>query len=379
MVKVLDGVRVVELGQVLAAPFAGSIFAGLGAEVIKVERTEGGDDARRMGPAFHRGDSLVFQVFNAGKQSLALDLKTDAGRQALERLLKDADVFLHNLRPGVPQALGIDAKSVCARHPHLIYGEISAFGHAGPLRSSPGYEPLIQAFSGLSSTNGGPEDPPLRSAASLCDQGSGMWLVIGALSLLARRAKTGRGGVIQTSLLEAALSWNAQKSDAYLNEGRLPIRHRSGHPGFVPYEAFDTADAPLLVCCGNDRLFAKLATELGQPQWLEDDRFATNRARLQHKEALLTELQPLLRAHSRAQWLERFARVGVPCAPIHTVPEALDHPQVRALNMLRSVGDAEFSLTALPLTIDGERAGWSEPAPALGQHNPLHDLPEVKE
>lgn len=371
MVKVLEGVKVLELGQVLAGPFAGSIFAGLGAEVVKVERTEGGDDARRMGPAFHLGDALVFQVFNAGKQSVALDLKTATGREALEQLLQDADILLHNLRPGVAEALGIDAASACARHPHLIYGEISAFGHQGPMSSQPGYEPLVQAFSGLSSTNGGPDDPPLRSAASLCDQGSGMWLVIGALSLLARRARTGRGGIIQTSLLETALSWNAQKSDALRNEGRLPERHRSGHPGFVPYEAFDTADGPLLVCCGNDRLFAKLSTELGQPQWLQDERYATNRARLQHKQALVTELNHLLRQHTREQWLQRFERVGVPCAPVHSVAEALAHPQVQALGMLQPLGDAGFALTALPLTIDGQRAAWDTAAPSLGQHNDL--------
>lgn len=377
VVKVLEGVKVVELGQVLAGPFAGSILAALGAEVIKVERTEGGDDARRMGAAFHNGDALVFQVFNAGKQSVALDLKSEAGRAGLEQLLADADILLHNLRPGVALDLGIDAASACARHPRLIYGEISAFGHQGPMSAWPGYEPLIQAFSGLSSTNGGPDDPPMRSAASLCDQTSGMWLVIGALSLLARRQRTGQGGLLQTSLLETALTWNAQKSDAYRNEGRLPERHRSGHPGFVPYEAFDTADGPLLVCCGNDRLFAKLAIELGQPQWLQDDRFATNRARLLHKQALFAELGPLLREQPRDQWLARLARAGVPCAPVHTVPEALAHPQVQALAMTQAMGDAGFSLTALPLSIDGQRASWDTAAPSLGQHNTLHHLPPV--
>jgi len=194
--------------------------------------------------------------------------------------------------------------------------------------------------------------------------------------LLVRRARTGRGGVIQTSLLETALSWNAQKSDAYLNEGRLPQRDRSGHPGFVPYEAFDTADGPLLVCCGNDRLFAKLAMALGQPQWLQDPRCATNRGRLQHKAALLAQLQPLLRAQPRAHWIECFARVGVPCAPVHTLPEALAHPQVQALGMRQPLVDADFALTALPLTIDGHRARWETAAPRLGQHKPPQSLPE---
>lgn len=376
--KVLEGIRVLELGQVLAGPFAGAIFAGLGAEVIKVERTEGGDDARRMGPAFHEGDSLIFQVFNAGKKSAALDLKTQQGRSALEGLLAGVDILVHNLRPGVTRDLGIDAAAVGKRHPRLIYCEISAFGHKGPLAGQPGYEPLVQAFSGLSSTNGGPDDPPMRAAASLCDQGSGMWLVIGALALLARRAHTSRGGVVNTSLLETALSWNAQKSDAWRNEGRLPQRHRSGHPGMVPYEAFETADQPLLVCCGNDRLFAKLAEELGQRHWVDDVRYATNRARLAHKDALLGEIGAILRSRPRAHWLQRFTQSGVPCAPVHSVPEALAHPQVQALEMLLPLRDAGFTLTALPVSFDGVRAGWDQPAPALGAHNVELGLGEVQ-
>ncbi len=376
MAGVLDGVRVLELGQVLAAPFAGAILADLGAEVVKIERIEGGDDARRMGPAFRNGDALNFQVFNRGKQSVALDLKSEAGRAHLDRLAAQADIFIHNLRPGVPKALGIDGETLCARHPRLIYGEISAFGPIGPMAMRPGYEPLLQAFSGLSSTNGGPDDPPMRSGASVCDQGSGMWLVIGALALLHRRERTGRGGLLTASLLETALAWNAQKSDAYANEGSLPERHRSGHPGFVPYEAFDTADGPLLICCGNDRLFAKLAQVLGQPGWTDEARFATNRARLAHKAELFEQLAPLLRARTRAEWTERFEAAGVPCAPVHSVPEALAHPQVQALGILAPVPGTDFALTAMPLRIDGERPLARGIAPRLGEHNTRHEVPQ---
>ncbi|MFO1293043.1 MAG: CoA transferase [Rubrivivax sp.] len=372
MAGVLDGIRVLEAGQVLAAPFAGAILADLGAEVIKIERSEGGDDARRMGPPFRDGDALNFHIFNRGKQSVALDLKSAEGRRRFEDLVAGADIFIHNLRPGVAEALGIDGGSLCARHPRLIYGEISAFGAVGPMAMQPGYEPLLQAFSGLSSTNGGPEDPPMRSAASVCDQGSGMWLVIGALALLQRRSRTGRGGVLSTSLLETALAWNAQKSDAYVNEGRLPQRHRSGHPGFAPYEAFDAADGPLLICCGNDRLFAKLAAELGQPGWTRDARFESNRARLAHKAELFALLGPILQARTRAEWMARFEAAGVPCAPVHSVPEALVHPQAQAQGMQAAVPGADFVLTALPLRIDGERPLAQGRAPGLGEHNARH-------
>lgn len=375
MSRILEGVRVLELGQVLAGPFAGAILADMGAEVIKLERVDGGDDARRMGLAFRHGDALNFHVFNRGKQSVALDLKTPEGKAAFERLAAQADIFIHNLRPGVPQDLGIDGTSLCARHPRLIYCEISAFGHIGPMAMLPGYEPLIQAFSGLSSTNGGPEDPPLRSGASVCDQGTGMWVVIGALGMLQRRHTTGKGGMVNASLLETALVWNAQKADAYTNEGQLPPRHRSGHPGFVPYEAFETANGPLLICCGNDRLFAKLAHELERPDWLSDERFSSNWARLKHKDALLSQLGPLLRTRSRSEWIARFNAIGVPCAPVNTVPEALEDAQVQTLGLLQEVPQENFRLTGLPLSFDGVRPGFQSPAPRLGEHNLAHGIP----
>jgi formyl-CoA transferase len=369
MQNILQGIRVLELGQVLAGPFAGAILADLGADVVKLERVDGGDDARRMGSAFRNGDALNFHIFNRGKKSVAIDLKSADGRAAFDRLVAESDILVHNLRPGVTQALGIDADTVCDRHPRLIYCEISAFGHVGPMRMQPGYEPLVQAFSGLSSTNGGPDDPPMRTGASICDQGTGMWAVIGALALLQRRERTGQGGIVSTSLLETALAWIGQKADAWANEGALPERHRSGHPGFVPYEAFETADAPLLICCGNDRLFAKLAHEVGRADWIEDERFATNRARLANKALLLQQLAPLLRSQDRAHWLERFTAAGVPCAAVHTVPEAVAHPQVQALEILQPVPGEDFQLTALPFSIDGKRPGHRFGAPRLGQHN----------
>jgi crotonobetainyl-CoA:carnitine CoA-transferase CaiB-like acyl-CoA transferase len=371
MSKPLNHLKIIELGQVLAAPFAAAIFADLGAEVIKIERPEGGDDARSMGAAFAGSDALIFQVFNRGKASVTLDLKTAQGLAALHTLLQDADAFIHNLRPGVAHDLGIDAAALTEQHPRLIYAELSAFGHIGPLAMNPGYEPLIQAFSGLSATNGGEGDPPMRSAVALCDQGTGMWLVIGILSLLQRRAQTGRGGVVQGSLLETALSWNAQRGDAILNGQAPSMRHRSGHPGFVPYQAFDAQDAPLLVCCGNDRLFAKLATVLRQTAWATDEKFATNRARIAHQAELLLQIQTIFSTQPRDVWLAQLEVAGVPASPVNTLAEALAHPQVKALGMAQTVqhGEQTFQLTGFPLSIDGVRPALRRAAPALGQHN----------
>jgi formyl-CoA transferase len=360
---------VVELGQVLAGPFAGAIFADLGADVIKVEKPDGGDDARQMGPAFRYGDALNFHEFNRGKRSVTLDLKSPSGIEALHRLLETADIMLHNLRPGVAEALGIGPAEVCARHPRLIYCAMSAFGHVGPDRLRPGYEPLLQAFGGLSSITGEPDGPPVRMGASVVDQGTGLWTVLGALSLLERRHRTGTGGVVNTSLLETALLWAGQKMSSYVNTGKLPERHASGHPNFVPYQSFDTADGPILVCCGNDRLFARFAAELGHAEWAADDRFATNRLRLTNQKALLPMIASVMRGTPRAAWLERLQRTGVPCAPINSIPETLAEPQTQALGMLQDIPGEDFSLVALPLSIDGERPRMKCAAPRLGAHN----------
>ena len=369
MKGVLDGVRVVELGQVLAGPFAGAIFADLGADVIKVEKPDGGDDARRMGPDFRHGDALNFHEFNRGKKSVTLDLKSPEGVAVLHGLLADADIMLHNLRPGAADALGIGAQAVTARHPHLIYCEMSAFGHIGPERLRPGYEPLLQAFGGLSSITGEPDGPPVRMGASVVDQGTGLWTVLGALAMLERRHRTGQGGVVNTSLFETALLWAGQKISAYVNMGKLPERHASGHPHLTPYEAFDAADGPVLVCCGNDRLFAKFTAELGHAEWASDERFSTNRARLKHKALLLPMIAALMRITPRAEWLERLARIGVPCAPVNNIPEVLAEPQTQALGMVQPVPGEDFSLVAMPLSFNGERPRMAGPAPRLGAHN----------
>ncbi len=362
----LKGIRVLELGQVLSAPFAGAILGDLGAEVLKIERVEGGDDARRMGPDFRHGDALTFHMVNRNKQSVALDLKSAAGLAAFESLAATADILIHNLRPGAAEALGIDGLSMTGRHNRLIYCAISAFGHVGPMATKPGYEPLIQAYSGLSSCNGGPDDPPMRLGVAVCDQGTGMWIVIGALAALQRRAATGKGCIVTASLLETALVWAAQRGDMWVNEGRMPEKHRSGHPALVPYEAFDASDGPFIICCGNDRLFAKLASALAKPEWAEDPRFATNRARLAHKAVLVVLMGEILRLVPRADWIARLEAVGVPAAPINTLPDALAEPQAKALGILQDVPGEDYRLTGSPLSFDGVRPAIRNAAPRLG-------------
>ena len=366
--KPLAGIKIVELGQVLAGPFAGAIFADLGATVIKVEKPNGGDDARQMGAAFRDGDALIFKDFNRGKRSLTLDLKSPEGIAALHAELADADIMLHNLRPGAAEALGIGAAVITACHPRLIYCEMGAFGHKGPLATRPGYEPLLQAYCGLSAITGAPDGPPTRMGASVVDQGTGMWTVIGALSALAERARTGQGGVVNTSLYETATMWAGQKLSAFVNQGELPQKHASGHPAFVPYQGFETADGPVLVCCGNDRLFAKFCALLDRPEWIAEPRFATNRARLTNQGELLPMIAALMAERPRQKWLAALEAAGVPCAPINTIPELAADPQTAALGMLAPVPGTDYQLVALPLSFQGERPSITAPAPALGEY-----------
>jgi formyl-CoA transferase len=372
---VLAGVRVVEIGQVLAGPYAGAILADLGAEVIKVEKPGGGDDARQMGPAFRHGDSLTFHEVNRGKRSVVLDLRSAAGMEALHALLARSDVLVHNLRPGVADALGLAPEATVARHPRLVYCAITAFGHVGPRRMQPGYEPLLQAFSGLCTVSGEEDSPPTRLGASVVDFGTAMWTVIGALAALKRRETTGRGGVVNASLFETALTWAGQRLDAWVNERRMLPRSATGHPNLVPYQAFPAADGPMMICAGNDRLFAKLAAALDRPGWATDPRYHTNRARLAHRAELLGEIAALTATRPRAEWLARFAEAGIPSGPLNTIPEVAEDPQTSAIGLLQPVPGEDFRLLGLPLSFDGTRPPIRAAAPRLGQHNAEEGVP----
>jgi crotonobetainyl-CoA:carnitine CoA-transferase CaiB-like acyl-CoA transferase len=365
----LADLRVIEIGQVLSAPYAGMIFADLGADVIKIEKPGVGDESRAMGAAFRDGASMTFHDVNRGKKSVVLDLKTEAGRDGLLRLLQDADILVHNLRPGEAERMRLDGATLTARFPRLIYCEMGSFGHKGPRRRQPGYEPLLQAYGGLISMNGNPDGPPARMGASLVDQGTANWTVIGALAALHRRAATGKGCIVNTSLLETALTWAAPRIHAQVNEGRPSLRYGTAHPNLVPYQAFETAEGPVMICAGNDRLFAKLAHVLGRPEWARDPRYSSNRQRLVHRSELVSLMQDILRTAGRAHWIDLLEPIGVPVAPVNSIEEVVADEQVKALDILRPVGASGFVLAGLPISFDGVRPPVERPAPALGADN----------
>jgi crotonobetainyl-CoA:carnitine CoA-transferase CaiB-like acyl-CoA transferase len=368
----LDGIRVIEIGQNLAGPVAGEILAHLGADVIKVERPEG-DDARRWGPPFWKGVSPGFLAVNANKRSITVDLKDTAAVAWLIELIGEADVLIQNLRPGALDALGLGAPALRARYPRLVYCSVWAFGATGPLKLKPGYEPMVQAFCGLMTMNGDEGGPPTRVGTSILDYGTGMWAAMGTLAAIVQRARTGQGCVVDASLFETGLAWLKGHYASFRSSGVVPERHRTGSQRVVPFQSFDTKTGPIIVAAGNDRLFAKLASVLGHPEWVKDERFTTNAARVAHKAELLAAIDEIFVTRTKGEWIDRLEAEGVPCAVINSLPDAVAHAQTAALDMIQPVPGDELSLVALPVSFDGKRPRIQRAPPGIGQHNPPRD------
>ncbi len=363
----LAGIRVYELGTSVAAPYGTWILAMLGAEVTKVERPGSGDDCRQWGAHRYRGESVWFQALNSGKRSIVVDLKDRAAREQLrQRLARDADVVVQNMRPGRVAALGLDAATLCARAPRLVYCNIGAFGAPGPLAERPGYDPLMQAFGGIMSITGEPHGAPVRVGCSVVDMGTGMWCAIGILAALARRARNGCGGVVDAALLETAIGWCTMPAGDYLASGEVPGRWGSGIGGIVPYQAYRCSDGHLVVGGGNDRLFASLCRVLGHPEWATDPRFATNRDRVAERATLNPLLDQVFGSAPREHWRALLDQAGVPCAPIQDLAEVCAHPHTRALGIIEELDAGALRLVGLPLRIDGERPRPRGAAPGLG-------------
>jgi crotonobetainyl-CoA:carnitine CoA-transferase CaiB-like acyl-CoA transferase len=364
----LEGIRVVEIAQNLAGPMAAEILAHLGADVIKVERPEG-DDARKWGPPFWKGVSPGFLAVNANKRGISLDLKDARAVAWLLDFLGGADVLVQNLRPGSLEELGLGADTLLARHPRLVYCSVWAFGRSGPLKMKPGFEPMVQAFSGLMMMNGDEGGPPTRIGTSILDYGTGMWTAMGALAGLVQRQRTGRGCVVDASLYETGLAWLKGHFASYRASGEVPERHRTGSQRVVPFQGFETKTGTIIVAAGNDRLFAKLASVVGHPEWAKDERFATNAARVANKPALLAPLEAIFLTRTKGEWIDRLEAAGVPCGPIHTLPEAVRQPQAEAIGIIEPLPGDDYEVVALPLSFDGQRPPIRRAPPRIGEHN----------
>lgn len=367
----LAGIKVIEIGQNIAGPYASEILSTLGAEVLKIERPGTGDDARGWGPPFWRGTATTFQAMNHGKKSLALDLKDPEHVAVLEGLVREADVLVQNMRPGALEALGLGAEAMRALNPRLVYCSLWAFGHKGPRSLAPGYEPMVQAFSGIFSINGPESAPPSRVGMQVLDLGTGLWAALGCLAALMRRQSTGEGCTVDASLFETALGWLQVMMAGYQATGRQPARHRSGNPNVVVFQALPTADGEVVVAAANDRLFAKLARVAGRPEWATDARYASNALRVQHKAELLPELEAVFRGQPSQHWIDALEAAGIPCAPIQDFAQVLADPHTEALGILQTVPQEDLRIVGLPLSFDGERPAVRHRAPAIGEHT--HD------
>jgi crotonobetainyl-CoA:carnitine CoA-transferase CaiB-like acyl-CoA transferase len=367
----LSGLVAVEIGHSIAAPYAGMILGELGAEVIKVENPQGGDACRGWGPPFRDGAATCFHAVNRAKSGITVDLAdpTDAARlRAL--ILARADIVLHNLKFGALERYGLGAAELVAAKPALVCCNLGAFGAEGPLRDRPGYDPMMQAYSGLMSLLGEDGRPPVRVPASIIDMGAGMWSVIGILAALQERGRTGKGGIVDASLYETGLAYMSILLAAYLANGEIPARHGSGVDMIVPYQAFAAADGYLMVAAGNDNLFRRLAAVLGRPGLAEDPRFRGNKDRVVHRGELIPILADIFATRTRAEWAALLEAAGIPNGPINTLDQVVADAQTKALGIIQSRAGSELALLGLPLSFDGVRPDFAKAAPALGEDNP---------
>jgi crotonobetainyl-CoA:carnitine CoA-transferase CaiB-like acyl-CoA transferase len=366
----LAGLKVVEFAQVLAGPVAGLMLSDMGAEVIKVEKLPGGDDTRRFAPLVN-GESTAFLMVNRGKRSVALNLKDPGARDAALALVRDADVVIENFRKGTMDKLGLGYAALAAVNPALIYLTVTGYGLTGPDADKGGFDLIAQGVSGLMRVTGHPGMPPAKVGSPVCDINAGVLGALGVVSAYVHRLKTGEGQHVDTSLLEAGVQQTYWQAAALFGTGIEPGPLGSAHPLTAPYQAFETADGWINLGGANDANWTRICHAVGQPELLDDARFATNAARMQHLPALIDLLTPGFRARPSAHWIALFGAAGIPVGPVNTVSQALADPQVRARGM---VVEAPHPVTGtarslgLPIKFSGSPMPAAARAPLLGEH-----------
>lgn len=370
----LSGVRVVDLTRILAGPFATMLLGDLGADVIKVEHPDGGDDTRRWGPPWvpgAGGASAYFTSVNRNKRSCTLDFKTEAGREILWRLIERADVVISNFRPGVLDRLGFGWEAVHARSPRVVYVLINGYGADGPAAAKPAFDVIVQGESGVMDLTGHPDGPPTRVGISLGDETAGLLAVQGILAALLVRERTGEGQRVEIALHDGLLSLLTFQAQNWWAGGKAPTRIGNAHPSIVPYQTFPTADGWMNVGVGNEGQWKRFCEAVGRPAWLDEPRYRTNADRLVHREELVPQIEAILRGRPTAEWIEVFAGVDVPCGRIRTVAQALDSAEARARGMIVEVEGADgepLPLLGPALKLSASPARVRRPPPALGEH-----------
>jgi crotonobetainyl-CoA:carnitine CoA-transferase CaiB-like acyl-CoA transferase len=369
----LRGVTVLDLSRILAGPYATQLLADLGATVWKVEPLRG-DDTRTWGPPFARarsgepGESGYFLSVNRGKRGLAINLKDPRGAELVRRLSARADVLVENFKVGDLQRYGLDPVQLREANPRLIACSITGFGQTGPRRLEPGYDAALQAVTGVMAMTGHPETGPAKIGVAWIDVLTGLHAATAVLAALHRRDRTGEGASIDMALYDVALASLVNQAQAALLTGQAPALLGSAHPNIVPYQAFDAADAPFVIACGNDRQFRGLCAALGLPQLADDPRFERNEGRVTHRDELVPQLAARLRERPRAEWLRTLLAVGVPATPVNTVTEAIQDPQTAARGMVREVEHPQLGAVPMMASPFGSLAVAPTPPPRVGEH-----------
>jgi crotonobetainyl-CoA:carnitine CoA-transferase CaiB-like acyl-CoA transferase len=366
----LEGVRVLDLSRVLAGPYATMVLADLGADVVKVEHPERGDDTRHWGPPFAGGESAYFLSVNRNKRSIGADLKDPEGLERVKRLAAGADVLIENMRRGTLDKLGLGYEVLKESNPGLVYCSVTGFG-PGKDRDRPGYDFLIQARAGIMGITGFPEGEPTKVGVAIADIVCGLYAATAILAALRRRETSGEGARIEVPLFEATLSWLANRGQEYLVSGEDKGRMGNAHPTIVPYQTFDASDKPIAVAVGNDAQFGRLCEVMGRADLAEDERYATNPARVANREELVELLQQEFSKRTADEWVGKIREAGVPCGPVNSLADVFSDEHVLSSGILQTVEHPAAGLLkmlASPMLIDEERPPIRRPPPTLGQH-----------
>jgi crotonobetainyl-CoA:carnitine CoA-transferase CaiB-like acyl-CoA transferase len=367
----LAGMRVLELTQIMSGPTCGQLLADMGADVIKVEKMPGGDDARGYRDPAINGVSAPFMMMNRNKRGLAIDLKHADGKAILLRMVEKADVLVENFRGGTLDKLGLGYEALHAANPGLIYCAISGYGRTGPYADKGGFDLIAQGFAGLMSITGEPNRPPVKNGNAVSDMNAGILGALGIVAAYVHKLKTGEGQIVDTSLSDAALQQLYWHAAIFFATGRSSTPTGSAHVLTAPYQAFEASDGWINIGGANQTNWERIAEVLGHPEWREDPRFSSNRDRMAHLDELVTLMNGVLRTQTRAHWQAAFDAAGVPAGPVHTVGEALTHPQTLARGMVVELEHPQAGKTqalGCPIHFSATPAQITRPAPLLGQH-----------
>jgi crotonobetainyl-CoA:carnitine CoA-transferase CaiB-like acyl-CoA transferase len=366
----LQGVRVLDLSRVLAGPYATMVLGDLGADVLKVEHPERGDDTRHWGPPFAGGESAYFLSVNRNKRSIGVDLKDQEGLERIKTLAAGADVMIENWRRGALEKLGLGYEALREENPDLIYCSITGFG-PGPDQDRPGYDFLVQARGGVMGITGQPDGEPTKVGVAISDIVCGLFASNAILAALYRRSATGEGTRIEVPLFESTLGWLANRGQEYLVSGKDTGLIGNAHPSIVPYQTFHASDKPLVVAVGNDTQFANLCRAIGRPELAEDGRYATNPDRVSNRQTLIVELQQEFGKRTADEWAEEIRAAGVPSGPVNTLADVFADEHVLGSGMLQDLDHLSagpLRMVASPVIADGEHLPIRHSPPTLGQH-----------